>query len=176
MNLKDEFNTSNYNKKLFKYIYIYYKPKIDFLIKKFNLQDYESDLMLKLWEITCNKDFSTFKSKQAIDNYIYISLKNFCSTLYKKSKKSKNTFCDPDKLEYQLNKISSNLYCVLDEQAYSFSDLVSILSEKQKNILMLKFKIGLSDIEISKVLNISRQAVNKNVRKSIFKIKSQLFN
>jgi DNA-directed RNA polymerase specialized sigma24 family protein len=42
-----------------------------------------------------------------------------------------------------------------------------VLSEKQRIVVIAKFVSGYSDVEIAKFLNISRQAVNKLLRRAL---------
>ncbi|NOW25284.1 RNA polymerase sigma factor (sigma-70 family) [Clostridium butyricum] len=55
-----------------------------------------------------------------------------------------------------------------------FNDLISILKPKQKEITFYKFYMQFSDVEIAKMLKISRQAVNKTQRLALRNLKTQL--
>lgn len=81
------------------------------------------------------------------------------------------------------NKISNREYlCEIQDWNHKedfqsnieFYDLLKYLNEKEKTIITLKYLNGLSDIEISKKLNVSRQYVNKLSRQALNKIKKYI--
>ena len=57
------------------------------------------------------------------------------------------------------------------EMLLSVEDMLNCLSQKQKLIMIYKYIYGYSDIEISMLLNISRQAVNRLKNRAITTLK-----
>ena len=143
----------------FDIIYLYFSKRIDYLCKSFNLIYYKNDLTLFLWLLIKKIDIHNFLSDSELDNYIFISLKNYCKNLYKKTTLTQNKesyftpkYYEKDTESYDLENVSS----------ICFTDLISFLPKKQKLIINLRYKYCLSDIEIANTLNISRQAVYKS--------------
>lgn len=73
-------NLKNYNE-----VFEYFEDTIKHLIIKYNLYDFENDILVKLWILSKNIDASKFKDSKGLDNFIFISLKNFCLTLCSKN-------------------------------------------------------------------------------------------
>lgn len=165
MSIKLLIEEANVDLKKFDEIYMYYEKKLNYLIKNFKIEEYDSELTLKLWHIINNDKILKFNSDIEIDNYIYISLKNYCITLYNKQKKEKAICYNSDMLDIELNKIY--YYSDHSTTKYVFEELIHTLNSRQQEILSLKYKDGFSDIEIAKQLKISRQAVHKNISKSL---------
>lgn len=174
MSIKLLIEEANADLKKFDEIYMYYEKKINYLINSFKIQEYNSELILKLCHIINNNKILKFNSDIEIDNYIYISLKNYCITLYNKQKKEKAIYYNSDMLDIELNKI--HYYFDHSAPIFIFEELIHTLSPKQQQILSLKYKDGFSDIEISKQLKISRQAVHKNILKSLNILNKELLH
>ena len=88
-------------------------------------------------------------------------LKNEAIKIYNIRKKINSVIYDSNQIEIYFN--SENLKCK-EVSNLIFYDLISKLSERQKRIIDMKYRLNLTDVEISTILNISRQAVNKNKR------------
>lgn len=58
-----------------------------------------------------------------------------------------------------------------DNPSFIFYDLIKDLSPKQQDVIKLKFMIGLSDVEIGKVMGITRQAVNRLYNRAILALR-----
>ena len=159
MNLIELINYSNkYNN--FDIIYSKFKKQLNYLIHSFNLEIYQNDLLLFLWQLIKKIDCNNFKSEKAIYSYINISLKHCCINFYKKNLKENYILYDSDitNLQIEKNNLSNNFY----ESNLIFNDLISYLPEKQQKIIYLRYKECLSDSQIASLLNISRQAVHKS--------------
>lgn len=104
--------------------------------------------------------------------YIKRCLRNQAIRLSYKVNRDNNllTFnCDDESLE-SFNENNSN-----DYSDVFFNDLISSLKPRQKQIVYYKFYLQLSDIEIGKILKISRQSVNTAKRVSLNLLKTQLY-
>ncbi|MFR5267319.1 sigma-70 family RNA polymerase sigma factor [Clostridium sp.] len=160
-------NLKNYNE-----VFKYFENTIKHLIIKYNLYDFENHIFEKLWILSEKIDISSFKDSKGLDNFIFISLKNFCLTLCSKNNyyKDHNIFCIDDD-DFYHNSL------ILTDFNYSniiFNDLISRLNTREKEIITYKFKNNYSDIEIGNILGISRQAVNKSLNKSLNKLKKEV--
>lgn len=145
-------------------VYNYFKGTIKYLVNKYKIYSYENHILEKLWIITIDLDTSIFKNFKDIENYIFVSLKNFCIYLLQKEKLylEKNLLCSTNEIFFT-NKIiiNENFSDII------YDDLISKLTPREKLIIDYKFKNNFSDIKIAKILGISRQAVNKSIKKSI---------
>jgi RNA polymerase sigma factor (sigma-70 family) len=157
--------------KNYKYTMIQLIEQFEPLIKKYsNLLSYEdsqSELTLAfietIYKIPTHN--AKFKQDKYIISYINKSIKN-TYILLSKNRNKKYYYESPINLDiteasYQLN-IEDKLF--VDE-------LLALLTEKEKEIIILKYFKEYSDMEISKKFGISRQAVNKTKNRAIKKMK-----
>ena len=157
-----------------------YKKAILKLIKQFQplvrkysyllyYEDSQSELTLTFIE-TLYKipiDNPRFKQDQYIISYISKSIRNNYIHLSKK-RNQLYYYESPINLDiaedsYQIN-IGDKLY---------IKDLLSLLTEREKEIINLKYFKEYSDIEISKKIGISRQAVNKTKNRALKKMRKK---
>lgn len=156
---------------LFDDIYYYYEGMVFKLARKFYLTDSIDDIILKLYLIIINMDMSLFKDDLEIDKYVSHSLKNSCIDFYRKRVKSSIIY-DSKVVNTILN---SEFYSkTIDTSLINFYEIIDILPERQRKILDLKYRFCFSDTEISNRLNISRQAVNKNIKLALIKLKNNI--
>lgn len=104
--------------------------------------------------------------------YINKCLKNKSIYLSNKQNKDKQYLCFTSEAE-----ILDVFNYVEMKDEYSdirFNDLISSLNKRQKEIMFYKFYMQLSDIEIGKILKISRQAVNKTQKRALKNLKNKL--
>ncbi|GKX68350.1 sigma factor-like helix-turn-helix DNA-binding protein [Inconstantimicrobium mannanitabidum] len=160
MNLTEMILCSRDNDKNFDDIYFRFKKKIEFLVESFNIKLYKNDVILFLWQLTKKINVSNFKSEQMLQAYISVSLKNYCISIY-------NKHCKNNKIIY--NSVLTNIEIdqnyndnSIEDSSLAFDDLIINLSDKQKEVITMRYKYCLSDDEIARSLNISRQAVYKN--------------
>ncbi|WP_099189532.1 RNA polymerase sigma factor [Tepidibacter mesophilus] len=143
-------------------------------IKKFSNQlgyeEAETDLIIGLIETICKIKSSNLELKNdgAITNYIYNSIKNKKTELYRKYVKGIN-----ESLEINLEIIEDTSNYQVEDKLF-IDDLLDLLTEIQKIILVEKFIKGYSDAEIASKLHISRQAVNTSKNKALKKLKRYL--
>lgn len=122
----------------------------------------ESDLIIHLIEVLYSlkvEKVEKFSEGQAV-NYITSVIRNKSIDINRKQTKSF--------LELELFE-SVDTTREYDQQ--EINELLALLSERQKNVIILKYYYGYSDIEIAKYFGISRQAVNKIHRVSINKMR-----
>lgn len=125
----------------------------------------ESDLIIHLIEVIFSmkpEKINKLLEGQVV-NYIVKTIKNKRIDIARKQVKA----CD----EIQLFESGDYVIEHIDKQ--EVDELLEVLSERQKNVIVLKYFYGYSDIEIAKHFGISRQAVNKIHRVAIGKMKSE---
>lgn len=153
-------------------IFSYFNSKIKYLAYKLRYPEAETDLIIYLYELLKLLNTNRFKNDQEIIAYINRCLKNKSIFLYKKVFKDKELLSFTSETEI-LDVI--NISDINDDYAdVRFKDLISSLKPKQKQITFYKYYMQFSDIEIAKMLKISRQAVNKTQRLALRNLKIQL--
>ena len=149
----------------FSEIYEEFKGLIIFYARKLGGEDYVQELTLFLLELPYNINPQNFKpdGSIAIKKYIAVCIKNKYITLSKDKQKYSNMIN---------NALVEDLTCDSSaEMLLSVEDMLNCLSQKQKLIMIYKYIYGYSDIEISMLLNISRQAVNRLKNRAITTLK-----
>lgn len=159
----------------FEEIFSYYKNFVFSLAKKYFIFDYINDISSKLWSIVSILDISKFKNSIEIDKYIFNSLKNFCVDIHRNINKNKGFIIYNSKIiETNLN---NDIYSEkMDDSLLNFYSIIKPLPKKQRKIIDLKYHYCFSNVEIAKELCISRQAVNKNIKSALNKLKDNLIN
>lgn len=142
----------------------YMANKFKPLIRKYsyllNYNDAEQDLWLALIEVLEQMPLEKIakgNSEPYILGYIKTSIKN--KYIYLSKRKYLNSFnqeLNDDICSHNPKLISSDI-----ESSIFLQDSLKHLTEQQKKIITLKYVYGYSDIEISKMLNKTRQSVNK---------------
>lgn len=150
------------NNDLYDDLYFYFERKINYLINSFNLEDYKSDVMYKLYKIGKSKGLALLNEAAMIENYVFKSLKNHCINLYRKVSREKVIQYNSELVDTILISKYENL-----NNGQSFDEIVSVLNKKRQQILKFKFKDGLSHEEIALKMSMSRMGVYKNVKKSL---------
>lgn len=154
----------------FNIIYTKLEKKIDFLVVSFHIELYKNDILLFLWQLIKKINFSNFNTEKMLYSYMSISLKNYCIKLYNKNIKNNNIIYNSEITNIELDKNSYD-HTLLDNSSLIFDDLVSSLPKKQRDILTMRYKYCLSDLEIAQSLHISRQAVHKNRLRALNSLK-----
>lgn len=153
-------------------IYERYQKIINFLLNKYNIKNFETELLEHLWRFFSKTNINKFQDLQTLDNYIFITLKNISINIFKRETLYNTRFpCVYDASISFTNK-SSTIDCILDDLNYE--NITLTLNPREKLIIDYKFKDCLSDIEIANLLNISRQAVHKSLKKSLLKLKKEV--
>ncbi|MBD8045814.1 RNA polymerase sigma factor [Clostridium faecium] len=150
--------------------------KFNPLIKKYsyllNYDDAEQDLIVALIEITYKLPLNKIPTKcpdKYIVSYIHSALKN--KYIYLSKKRSI--------LLKQSDELDLNIYegSITSQDLYNYvfvKDLLSQVTELQRTILILKFIKNYSETEISNILDISRQSVNKAKNRALVTLKKYL--
>lgn len=144
------------------------------LIKKYsNLlrwEDSQSELILALIEII-NKvptQNSKFKQDKYIVSYISKSIRNTYIYLSKIRNKLK---CH----EFPINfEITEDSYQASIVDRLFVEELLKVLTKREKEIITLKYFNEYSDIEISRKIGVSRQAVNKTKNRAIKRMREYM--
>lgn len=143
---------------------------IKFLSKRVKHDNVENELRLELFIICKKIDLSKFNDDSCISGYIKVCLSNYTNKLYHKYF-YKNEVINSDLCEFNHNSILNSFE---DEYNIYFFDLISSLSEKNKEIIKLKYFHQYTDKEIGNMLNLSRQSVNRNLNKSLKILRNNL--
>lgn len=153
-------------------ILCHFESKINYLSYKLNYPEASSDLVIYLFELLLKLDCNKFNSDEQILKYIRKCIENKAIHLsYKLIYDKKFIFFNSDEeIVNLIDENTSNNYL----SNIVFKDLISFLKPKQQKIIIYKFYYGLSDNEIAKIFQISRQAVNKSLRNCLKKIKLEL--
>lgn len=149
--------------------------KFNPLIKKYKyLLQYdgaESDLIIELIKIIrkipIDKDLN-FRLDKYLVAYISYSIKNKYIFL---SKKYNSIYSHETELNLDISEATTNLN--LEDRLFIL-DILDKLSNAQRNVLILSFIKDYSDSQISKILNISRQAVNRTKNRAINNIRKYI--
>lgn len=146
--------------------------KINYLSKVLNYPEAKTDLIIYILNIYNKIDFSRFNKEEELKYYLHKCLINERNRLFIKIKKYREKeFISSDHVDINMNMLSN---------AYKFStdiyffDLISKLPNKQKKVIYYKYYMQLSDIEIAKILDVSRQSVNKTKKLALINLKKNI--
>ena len=133
--------------------------------------DSKQELTLFLFELIRKIDVSKFPTDDSdtLNRYICVSLRNKCITL---AKENYNELNHRIQFEDEVEEVGilEQAFLKLDVQKnIQFETIQSVeleealngLSPKQKDVIVYKYIYGFSDVEIGKMFNISRMAVNR---------------
>lgn len=144
-----------------------FNPLLNKLERQSNHYDIKSELTLFIIELMDKLPFENkkFCHDKYIVSYISKSIKNKYIYLNKKA-------CDQLNKENEINleilkndRVENNLDIIL------FRDLIKSLTHKEQEIIIYKYGLNYSDIEIAELFNISRQSVNKTKTRALNKLK-----
>lgn len=139
-----------------------FTPLIKKNAKILGYDDAESDLIIHLIEVLYSlktEKAKSFLEGQAV-NYISRTIRNKRIDINRKQNKS---FFELELFE--------PVNVSVEYERQEIKELLDLLSERQKYVIVLKYYYGYSDIEIAKYIGVSRQAVNKIHRVSINKMR-----
>lgn len=140
---------------VFEVIYGEFEKLINFYASHIGTEDAKPDLTLFLIELLYAIDLSRFKNdcSSGLKKYIAVCIRNQYIYL------SKNE----DKISRFTYEIFDN--CASYNEQYddkiAVEQILNCLTEKQKRVLVYRYKYGFSDREIAAKLNIKRQSVNQ---------------
>lgn len=136
------------------------------LSRQLKYEEAETDLIIELIKLINRINLENFKdaSQQQIASYIHIHLKNRTCNLARKNKEKYLLESDNIEMQYsvKLQSFEDNIVLLM---------LIDLLSEKQKQVITLEFIYGYSEMDISNILHISRQAVNKTKNRALVELK-----
>ncbi|SHK61564.1 RNA polymerase sigma factor [Tepidibacter formicigenes] len=147
-----------------------FEPTLKKFSRELNYELAETDLIIALIEIVKGIKSSNFKTKNdgVVVNYIYNSMKNRKVDLFRKYVKGVK-----EEMEINLDVIENEANYQIEDGVF-VKDLLNMLTDIQKIVIVEKFIKGYSDAEIATKLHISRQAVNKAKNKAIKRLKEYL--
>lgn len=129
-------------------------------------EDAENDLITFFIEIILIIPLDKFKNKNkdyCLLSYISISMHNKYIKLSKKFQQENNT----EPLEDWFIENSHN-----DLYEYEILDLLNHLHTREKQIIILKFWYGYSDIELGKIFHLTRQSIHRQTVNSLKKLQN----
>lgn len=152
----------------FQRLYQYFEGLIYHFKRKSDFEDAAEELTLFLIETLYSIDTEKFlfDDSLAICRYIAVCLRNRYILLSKKQQRERAKF----------TYLNENMGSDFRIGNLDLKEAVSLLSEKQKETVMLRYIYGFSDVEIADMLSVSRQAVNRlnrrglNILKNYFKV------
>lgn len=138
----------------FAVIYEVFKKIIHYYSRKIGDEDSYQELMIFLIETLYSIELSKFSSdtRDNLKRYIAVALRNKYIAISKKNQsegKEILCLCENDAI---YNGSDDNIL---------IRDMLGKLSHKQRQIIVYRYIYGYSDAEISDILGISRQAVNR---------------
>lgn len=139
----------------FEPIYSEFKRYIRFYSKKLGYEDALQELTLFLIELLYDIDLNLFKNdlSDGLSRYIAVSIRNKYIALSKEN--SRYALMCTELYESEVFYTDSAVEKVCIEEA------LSNLTNRQRLIIIYKYILNYSDAEISSLLGISRQAVNR---------------
>lgn len=149
------------------YILNLFDPLLNKLQRNSSYEDMKNELSLFMFTIL-NKiplEVNCFKEDKYIVSYIHKSLKYKYMSLNKLNQKIISTEIESDfTLLNSFNDINPTSYIF-------FNDIIKNLTDNEQNILRKIYLDRLNEAEISRGLNISRQAVNNTHLRALKKLK-----
>jgi RNA polymerase sigma factor (sigma-70 family) len=142
---------------------------------KLNYDGADTDLIIFLLELCQTIDLCVFDkiNEGILVKYIYSSIKHEYIKLSKQNKKYK--------LNEQLYGVDpseiANNYEAMENVLYSdrfVNELINILTLKEQQVITYIFLLGYSNVEVARVMSISKQAIGKTKKRALQKLKCKL--
>lgn len=147
-------------------IYTHFKPIVDNISKKSSFEFLNSDLIIEFLELINRINLKKYNNDIAIERFIICYLKNKKIDILRKSMR------DPKKYSLNLEILNDN--CRYIESYLDLEDLFSKLTKKQKEVMYLEFLYGYTQTEISRITNLSIQAVSQRRERALVTIRQML--
>lgn len=147
-------------------IYTHFKPIVDNISKKSSFEFLNSDLIIEFLELINKINLKKYNNDIAIERFIICCLKNKKIDILRKSMR------DPKKYSLNLEILNDN--CRYIESYLDLEDLFSKLTKKQKEVMYLEFLYGYTQTEISRITNLSIQAVSQRRERALVTIRQML--
>ncbi len=132
-----------------------FKNLIKYYSSRLNYEDSYCELILFFTELIFSIDTKDFKSdgSNGLSRYIAVCIRNKYIELAKKRQRQK-----PKYFPFFENCFTAERDI---ETRLELLDMLQLLSDKQRQVIIYKYYYTYTDIEISKIMGISRQAVNQ---------------
>ncbi|MCS3870308.1 RNA polymerase sigma-70 factor (ECF subfamily) [Chryseobacterium ginsenosidimutans] len=156
----------------FKKIYLDYKYQVYFFVKKFisNIEDIDDvvqEIFIHLW-----KHSSSLKNPQTLESIIFKTAQQEVSNFYRKNKML-FSFSDESFIEDEADSEKTD-HEFKEEQLQKIQNLLEELPEKSKTFFYKNKLEKITYSQLAKENNISKTAVEKQVKKVILYIKTNL--
>jgi RNA polymerase sigma factor (sigma-70 family) len=149
-------------------LYLDFSNTIKKLSKNIDYEEAETDLIISFLDLIKEIDIDSFKDKdnKQLAKFIHTYLRNKAVDLFRKYVMKKKIVIG---INYDL--LCDNSHVDFDNNIF-ISSLLDSLPEKQRKIIILKYIYGFSNIEIAKLLKVSRQAINNVKNRALKNLKS----
>ncbi len=146
-----------------------FEPQLNKFQRNSIYEDMKSDLILFMFKIVekIPIEKEVFKEDKYIISYISKSLKHQYIYLNKINCKIVNE--EIELQEAYINNGHDNYFSNI-----VFEDIIKILTDTEKYVIIKKYKFNYSEIEISRMKSVSRQAIHKTHVRALYKIKKSL--
>lgn len=150
---------------VFSLIYGEFKNLILFYSGKLGYEDATQELNIFLIELLYSVELENFSKDQTdgLHRYIAVSIRNE----YIRLSGERQKYCSNNTEFYETDALCSDL----SYDAVLVDEAMSRLSGRQKEVIIYKYLYNYSDAEISQILGITRQAVNRLIRRGINDLK-----
>lgn len=140
----------------------------------YDIEDNKQDLVMNLLNIVKRIPIENpgFRNEGCLVNYIYKSIKNSRRYMYANKNIQKDFIMN--KYLSSMVEFGDEYYTTDIESEIFIRDLLKVLTEKEKLIIEYEFLEGKSEREISEILKISRQSVNKTKNRALKKLKEAI--
>jgi RNA polymerase sigma-70 factor (ECF subfamily) len=170
VNHKDGLTEETFSKLLEEYYPILFNFGVTFCDDKDLLKDTLQDLFLSIWENRTRLEIEDTK------NYLLKSLRN---NLYRNMRSQKNVSVDDGgSLDFFGYESSIEKIIITNETAFQctlqLEALIAKLSDKQREVVFLKYYQGLSNEEIAHILSVNKQSVANSVHRIITILREKL--
>lgn len=145
-----------------------FKPIIKSFANKLKSNDAENELSYFVMELIYKIKLNGFEKEQsegALINYIVQSVR------HEYIRKSKRQVLDSAHLSLNDAIISTQDRCISLEEKYELHDILSCLTNHQREVIRLFYFQGLSDQVIGQMLHTTRQAVNRTRNDALRKLR-----
>ncbi|MBP3600410.1 MAG: sigma-70 family RNA polymerase sigma factor [Clostridia bacterium] len=149
----------------FSAIYAEFERLIIFYSCKSGGEDYIQELTIFLIELLYSIKTEKFKKDGSLclKKYIAVAIRNKYITLCREALKYESHLAQAEEKDFG--------YYSSAEERILIKDILKKLSPRQRMVIKYKYIYGYSDIELSCLLNISRQAVNRLKNRAITALK-----
>ena len=138
------------------------------------IKDCIQELFLTIWE-----QRNTISEVHSVKSYLYVSMKRMVfSNLKKYRNYQKRNVKYAEEFPDEITDVETWIISQENQAEYrvQLHEALQVLSNRQKEVLHLKYKDGLSNSEIATLLEINRQSVYNHVSEALKQIKSFIRN